>query len=265
MTPAGLTAANREVLAQLRRSLSGPFTTTQAAAAADLAPERASRLLRHLVAQGWLTRVRRGLYAAVPIEAEDAETWRVDPWAIAATALAPSYIGGWTALHHWDLTDQLFATTVVVTGRPVPNRDTEIGGARFELRHRPADALFGTRSAWREGIPVQVSDPERTIIDCLDDPSLGGGVRHVAEALTQWHDTPRANSNQMIAYGDRLGNRTVFKRLGLLLEVLSIEDPGLIEACHMRVSSGVSLLDPERAANGPITTRWNLRVNASVG
>jgi predicted transcriptional regulator of viral defense system len=264
MPPAGLTAANREALAQLRRRFAGPFTTAEAAAAADLAPERASRLLRHLAAQGWLTRVRRGLYAAVPIEVEDPEAWRVDPWTIAATALAPSYIGGWTALHHWDLTDQLFATTVAVTARPVPQREREIGGARFELRHRPVDALFGTESVWREGIPVEVSDPERTLIDCLDDPSLGGGIQHVVEALAQWHGSPRANSNQLIAHGERLGNRTVFKRLGLALETLGIEDSDLIEACRARISSGVSLLDPGREPSGSITTRWNLRVNASV-
>ena len=264
MPPAGLTAANREALAQLRRAFSGPFTTAEAAAAAELAPERASRLLRHLAAQGWLTRVRRGLYAAVPIEVEDPEAWQVDPWTIAATALSPSYIGGWTALHHWDLTDQLFATTVVVTTRRVPRREREIGGARFELRHRPVDALFGTRSVWREGIPVDVSDPERTLVDCLDDPSLGGGIRHVGEALAQWRVAPRANPEQLIAYGERLGNRTVFKRLGFVLEALGIEDPGLIEACQGRISSGVSLLDPRREPTGSITTRWNLRLNAGL-
>jgi predicted transcriptional regulator of viral defense system len=264
MPPAGLTAVNRKTLAQLRRTLPGPFTAAEAAAAADLAPERASRLLRHLAAQGWLTRISRGLYAAVPIEAEDPRTWRVDPWVIAATTLAPSYIGGWSALHHWDLTDQLFGTTLVVTARPVPHREREIGGARFELRRRPVDAHFGTRSVWREGIAVEVSDPERTLIDCLDDPSLGGGVRHVAEALRHWHDVPRANPDQLIAYGEWLGNRTAFKRLGFLLEALDIQDSGLIEACRERISSGVSLLDPGRAPDGSITTRWNLRVNAVV-
>lgn len=264
MNRAGLTAGSRATLAHLRRAFAGPFTTADAAEAAGLKQERASRLLRHLVAQGWLTRVQRGLYAAVPIEAEDPQGWRVDPWTIAAKALGPAYIGGWTALHHWDLTDQLFGTTVVITTRPVPHREREIGGARFELRHRPPRAIFGTRQAWREGIPVHVSDPERTLVDCLDDPSLGGGVRHLAEAVAQWRDGSRANAERLIDYADRLGNRTGFKRLGYVLEAFGIDDEALIEACRQRISAGTSLLDPDRPPSGSITTRWNLRVNAAV-
>jgi len=261
---AGLTATNRETLALLRRSFAGPFTAAAAAEVADLEPGRATRLLRHLVAQGWLTRIQRGLYAAVPIEAEDPQAWHIDPWMIAATALAPAYIGGWTALHHWDLTDQLFATTVVITAKPVPRREREIGGARFELRHRAGPALFGTRRVWREGIAVEVSDPERTLVDCFDDPSLGGGVRHVAEAVMQWRGDRRADSHGLIDYAERLGNRTVFKRLGFLLESLGIDDAELIAACRQRISSGISLLDPDRTPSGSITARWNLRINAVV-
>lgn len=264
MRAAGLTAANREKVARLCRAFPGPFTAAEAARVAELEPERASRLLRHLVEQGWLTRVQRGLYATVPIEAEDPGAWRVDPWTIAATALSPGYVGGWTALHHWDLTDQLFGTTVVITAQPVPRREREIGGAKFELRHRPTTALFGTRRVWREGLGVDVSDPERTIVDCLDDPSLGGGVRHLAEAIVQWHLAPNRNPQRLIDYGDRLGNRTVFKRLGFLLEALGLDEAELDGACRSRISAGVSLLDPDRASAGRITTRWNLRVNAAV-
>jgi len=264
MPSAGLTAANRETVARLRRAFPGPFTAAEAAQAAELEPDRARRLLRHLVAQGWLTRVQRGLYAAVPLEAERPEAWRVDPWTIAATALSPCYVGGWTALHHWDLTDQLFSTTLVITAKPVARREREIGRARFELRHRPASVLFGTRRVWREGLPVDVSDPERTLVDCLDDPSLGGGVRHVSEALAHWHAGPRPSHQRLLDYGDRFGNRTVFKRLGFLLEALGIDAVELIDACRDRVSAGVSLLDPDRPGTGAITTRWNLRVNAAV-
>ena len=263
MTSAGLTASNRETVARLRRSFSGPFTTAEAAAAAGLEPARTSRLLRHLAAQGWLTRVQRGLYAPVPMEAEDPQNWRVDPWTIAASALAPAYIGGWTALHHWDLTDQLFATTVVVTARPVPRRKRAIGGARFELRHRPSQALFGTRSVWREGTRVDVSDPERTLADCLDDPSLAAGVQHLAEAVAHWHEGPTVNTERLLDYGDRLGNGTLFKRLGYLLDAQGVEG-ALIDACRRRVSRGISLLDPARPSSGSITTQWNLRVNAGI-
>jgi predicted transcriptional regulator of viral defense system len=89
------------------------------------------------------------VYVNVPLEASEPEHWSADPWAAAGVAFAPGYAGGWTALHHWDLTDQIFSTTVFLT-------------TRLELRHRPDSALFGTRRVWREGIPVHTSDRERT-------------------------------------------------------------------------------------------------------
>jgi predicted transcriptional regulator of viral defense system len=264
MRTAGVTAENRELVARLRRSFAGPFSAAEAAEATDLAPERAARLLRHLAAQGWVTRVRRGLYANVPLEAEDPQSWRIDPWSIAIRVFEPCYIGGWTALHHWDLTDQLFSTTVVLTGQPTQRREREIGGARFEVRHRAPGSSFGTRRAWREGVATEVSDPERTLVDCLDDPSLAGGARHLAEALAEWHARDDAKHDLLLEYGDRLGNRTVFKRLGFLLEALGLDAGQLVSECKTRVSAGVSLLDPSRPAAGSITTRWNLRVNAGI-
>jgi len=33
---------------------------------------------------------------------------------------------------------------------------------------------------------VDVSDVHRTIVDMLDDPSSGGGIRHVAECLSAY-------------------------------------------------------------------------------
>ncbi len=265
MTAAGLSRANRAFVAQLNRDLPGPFTAEQAARVAGVDHARAARLLRHLAEQGWVARVRRGLYATVPLEAEDPQHWSVDPWAVAAAALAPGYIGGWTALHHWDLTDQVFATIVFITSRPVARRQRTIGSARLELRHRPERALFGTRRVWREGSPVEVSDRERTLVDCLDDPTLGGGLRHTAETLSAYSElVDPAGWERLIEYGDRLGNRTVFKRLGYIAETHGLADEATIDACKARVSAGVGRLDPARPADGPTSARWGLRLNTQI-
>jgi len=265
MPAAGLSSSNRGFVAQLNRAFPGPFTSTDAAAATGFDHARAARLLRQLADQGWVARVQRGLYITVPLEAEDSDTWSADPWTIAATALGPGYVGGWTALHHWDLTDQIFSTTVFITTRRISRRQRTIGQAQLELRHRSTSALFGTRRVWRDGVPVPVSDRERTLVDCLDDPSLGGGLRHTTEALVAYADGDDVSWPRVIDYGDRLGNRTVFKRLGYLAETLQIGDHDLIEACLKRISAGTGRLDPARAAIGPSTSRWGLRINTEVG
>ncbi len=265
MAAKGISEESRAFLAQLNRSLPGPFTPADAATATQVDRARAARLLQQLANQGWVTRLRRGLYANVPLEATDPATWSADPWAVALAIYAPGYIGGWTALHHWDLTDQIFSATVFVSGRPVPHRKSTVGPIRLELRHRPDSALFGTRRVWRDGIPVPTSDRERTLVDCLDDPSLGGGLRHTAEALIAYSEREGIDWRLMVDYGDRLGNRTVFKRLGYLAETLGLAGEELIEACLERVSSGFGRLDPALPNSGPSNGRWGLRINTRVG
>lgn len=264
MTAAGVSGANRAFLTALNRELRGAFTVTDAAVAAHVDRERAARLLRHLAAQGWVARVQRGLYTTVPLEVDDPKAWSADPWVIAMAALAPGYVGGWTALHHWDLTDQVFSTTLFVTTHPVPRRSRSIGGARYELRHRPKAALFGTRRVWRDGTPVEVSDRERTLVDCLDDPSLGGGLRHTTEALTAYAQASDVAWAQLVAYAEQLDNRTVFKRLGYLAEELGIGDEQLIETCRSRISAGTGRLDPAGPHTGATVARWGLQINARL-
>jgi predicted transcriptional regulator of viral defense system len=139
-----------------------------------------------------------------------------------------------------------------------------IGGAKFELRHRSETALFGTRRVWRDRVPVEVSDRERTLLDCLDDPSLGGGLTHTAEALATYAEGQAVSWDKLIEYGDRLGNRTAFKRLGYLSEVLELAEEDLRDACLERVSAGIGRLDPVVPPTGPIVSRWGLQINARV-
>jgi predicted transcriptional regulator of viral defense system len=264
MAVKGISEENRVFVAALNRALSGPFTPADAAEVAKVDPARAARLLQHLARQGWVSRLQRGLYVNVPLEATDASTWSADPWAIAAKLLGPGYVGGWTALHHWDLTDQIFSTTVFITTHPVPRRSRTVGQVRLELRHRAEAALFGTRQVWREGGPVPVSDRERTLVDCLDDPTLGGGLRHTVEALVTYFEQPDTDWRKLISYGDRLGNDTVFKRLGYLVETLGVGPQELVDACLERVSSGIGRLDPALPTEGPSIGRWGLRVNTRI-
>ncbi len=264
MSVAGISGANRTFLAAVNRELRGPFTAEEAAKVADIDRERAARLLRHLATQGWIARVQRGFYTTVPLEADDPKAWSADPWAIAMAALGPGYVGGWSALHHWDLTDQVFSTTLFLTTHPVPRRNRTIAGTRYELRHRPPTALFGTRRVWRDGAPVDVSDRERTLVDCLDDPSLGGGLRHTVEALTAYAEAGDASWDQLVTYAERLGNRAVFKRLGYLAEALNLGDEQLIHTCLHHLSAGTGRLDPTGPRTGPTLARWHLQINARI-
>lgn len=263
--PGGISKRNRRLLERLHQTMHGPFSAAEAAGVLDLDPAKASALLRYLARRGWLARVRRGLYVPIPLEAQRPGEWQEDPWIVAARVFAPCYIGGWSAAEHWGLTDQLFRELIVVSTRRVRERHVEIQGTPMRVKVVAEDRLFGTTAVWRRQVRVAVSDPSRTIVDVLDEPTLGGGIRHVGEMVEEYFAGELRADESLLAYAERLGNRTVFKRLGYLIESLGVEAPEVVDACLGRRSSGVTDLDPAGPGRGRINTRWNLRVNVSIG
>ena len=237
---------------------------SEAAAVWSLNATRARRLVAYLAARGWLSRVRRDSYTTVPLGATSPKQWREDPWVVAAKTFAPCYLGGWTACEHWGLTEQIFREMIVFTTRRIRHRLEEIQGTRFRIKVVAEARMFGLVDVWRTQNQVKVSDPARTIVDLLDDPALGGGMRHVAEVLRSYFEGTSRNDDQLAGYAARIGNRAVFKRLGFLLETLGISSEKLTLLCTKQMSTGISLLDPSGKPTGPILNRWGLRVNVKL-
>lgn len=260
----GISETHRKRIDELNRRFPRPFSVAESAQVLQLERSKARRLLAHLAARGWLSRVRRDVYITVPLGAERPAEWREDPWVVAAGVFKPGYIAGWTACEHWGLTEQIFRDVQVVTARHLRHRVQVIQGTRFRMKTVGPDRLFGTQAVWRGESQVEVSDPSRTVIDLLDDPALGGGIRHVAEIVTTYFASDHRDDGLLSDYTRRLGNRTVWKRLGYLLEDLSIDARDLIETCQQRISSGISLLDPSSGRKGRVLKRWNLQINTAV-
>jgi len=261
----GINRENRALLERLHRELPGAFDVAGAAEALGVDVDRTRKLLAYLARRGWLSRVRRGLYVAVPLDARRPGEWVEDAWVVADRVFSPCYIGGWSACEHWDLTDQVFRTILVVTAKKVRDREPVIQGTPFRVTVRSKDKLFGTTPVWRDQVRVQVSDPTRTIVDVLDDPTLGGGMRNVADVVHEYMNGENRDDRLLVEYADRLGNRAVFKRLGVVLEHLDLEATVLVAACLKRRSTGLVALDPSVDAKGRIVRRWGIRANVTLG
>lgn len=260
----GISSTYRPMLETLHRDFASAFTVPEAAEALHIDGPRAHQILSYLSRRGWLERVRRGLYIPVPLEARVSGEWREDAWIVASKTFAPCYIGGWSAAGHWGLTEQLFRAVVVVSTARVRDRHPTIQETPFRVKTIQDGQFFGTRSVWRGQSQVLVSDPARTVIDILDDPSLGGGIQHSAAILAAYLTDEVRDDDQLFDYAGRNGNRSVFKRMGYLASTLGLDASELIESCLGRLSSGVTLLDPSGSPQGAIDRRWRLRINATV-
>jgi predicted transcriptional regulator of viral defense system len=228
----------------------------------SLSREQAAHELARWAKAGWLARVRRGAYAPIPLQAASADIALEDAWIAAASLFAPCYIGGWSAAEHWGLTEQIFRSVCVITGSRPRRRTQQLRGTNFLLHSTGPDKLFGTQSVWRSRVRVSVSDPARTILDMVSDPSLGGGIRPVADALDVFLREHRKIAPRVIDYGIRLSNGAAFKRLGFLLERSHPDESDLIASCRAHLTAGYSKLDPKLACDRLITA-WHLWIPSS--
>lgn len=258
----GIGKLDRERLAAILRGTKGTVSVAEAAGILGAARTDAAKMLSRWHKKGWLSRVRRGLYVPVPLEASAADVPLEDPWQIAASLFAPCYIGGWSAAEYWDLTEQIFRTTIVMTQLAPRDRNPVIKGTTFLLCSISEKKMFGLKTIWRGQVKVLVSDPTRTILDMLAEPRLGGGIRSVRDMLANYLRSETRNLDLLIDYADRLGNGAVFKRLGFLLERNAPDERAAIEKCAQRLTQGNTRIDPKQPAERLIS-RWRLWVPES--
>jgi predicted transcriptional regulator of viral defense system len=256
-TISGLGKIERERLAALIRGTKGTVSLPEAASILKVSPSAASKMLSKWASKGWLSRVRQGLYIPVSIESRTTDVPLEDPWVIADRLYSPCYIGGWSAAEYWGLTEQIFRTVVVMTTQKPRDRKPVIKGTGFLLRTVSEKTMFGLKPVWRGQVKISVSDSTRTILDMLSDPQLGGGIRSTVDVFRDYLKSENKKIDLLIEYADRLGNGSVFKRLGFLLEQFAQDEQNMIKLCQTRLTKGNSKLDPKLPAD-KLVTRWRL-------
>jgi len=218
----------------------------------------AAKLLSRWKGQGWLRRIGRGLYVSIPLDLAGSEQVIADPWVLVPTLFGQCYIGGWTAAHHWELTEQLFNETFVFTTRRIVEKRVRAQGVVFLLHNVKAKRLFGLKILWRGSAKVSISDPARTLVDLIAAPEVGGGIDHVADCLSTYLRSKAADRDLLIRYATQFDNGAVFKRLGYLAD-MRLHDKKLAAECRTRLTQGYARLDPALPSRKLITT-WRLWV-----
>jgi predicted transcriptional regulator of viral defense system len=257
----GLGRGERAVLNHLASLERATVRASDVLAALSAGRSSVNLTLSRLARKGWLRRLRRGVYAVVPLSSHSTEHPVEDPLAVAMQLFAPCYISGWSAAQHWGLTDQIFNSVVVYSARPQRRGTQVVAGVTYRVRRVRNEAIFGTARVWSGPAAIQMADVHRTVIDVLDAPVLGGGGRHTLDIVRSYWARSDADPKRLLDYAERLGRGTVFKRLGLTAERAGKVDAGWLRLCRDHLSAGVSLLDPAGPPRGPIVSRWRLRVN----
>jgi predicted transcriptional regulator of viral defense system len=181
-------------------------------------PNTRKSLLTYYQARGRVLRLRRGLYAVVPIGTEP-NVNAVDPYLVAAKMADDAVLAYHTALEFHGRAYTLYSRITYVTEtRAVPLR---LGSK--ELRSVPVPPAlrasgrqtFGVISLRRAGTDLRVTDFERTFVDVLDRPDLVGSWEEIWRSLelVEFFDLDR-----VAEYLQLLQNATTAAKVGFFLE-----------------------------------------------
>lgn len=175
-------------------------------------------ILHHYTKSGRLLRVRRGLYLTVPLGFAP-ERCPVDPYLVASRMAPDAVLAYHTALelHGKAYSVREEFTYLTRTG----SRPLNFRGQRYRGVGCPKELLqkgresFGVVSVDRQGLDVRVTSLERTLVDVLDRPSLGGTWEEIWRSLelVEFFDL-----DKVVEYARLLNNATTAAKVGFFLE-----------------------------------------------
>jgi predicted transcriptional regulator of viral defense system len=219
-----------------------------------------SNLLSRLAKQGWIVRVRRGVYEVAPIWAEPG-SYGVDRFTALAHSLDPPYYVGFRSaleLYGWLQHPVIGRLWVAVPSQRRSLRTPRDRVVWVVTSTRRFD--WGLRDHWIGTVRFRVSDPERTLLDCLHLPRHAGGIVEVAGSLARaW---PTLDHQRLNSHAVRMDIASVTRRLGALLDALAVDGEGVLESQPPKRWRGRPVsLDPNLPAIGEVNRRWGVRMN----
>ena len=249
-----------ELVLRLSGSGKNIFSFGEAQAIAEKSDEATATLLSKLVRRGWLVRLVPGKYVIVPLEAGLEPIPMADRYVIAREVLAPLpyYVSHYSAMELHQMTTHPVNTVHVTVPRRRTNRT--IAGTNYRFIYARPRSFWGCESIWATNQEqVQVSDLEKTILDCAARPELCGGLSELAQGL--WLRKEDLDQGRLIAHVRRLDHKAAAKRIGFLLETYGLASPDTVTALMSFVNAAYSLLDPTLLDEGHYRARWRLRIN----
>ena len=169
-----------------------------------------------------LQEIENGKYLLIPARAGPEGYWSEDPWLIVPRLIGEYYVGFWTAMNFWDMTEQIPYTVFVVTPKRKKNRILKFGNQKFQFVTISKKKFFGyVEHRIGKNNHFNISSKEKTVVDGLTHPEYCGGIVEVTK--TMWNIRKEVDWDEIYQLTKKIGINVVLRRLGYLLTILDIE------------------------------------------
>ena len=209
-----LSATEARVVLSLEAESENELSLDSIVARANVSRGFARKIAHDLTVKGWIQRTGRGRYLLNPSRHGPEAIPDTDPLRLGSHIVRPYYFGYASAAELWGLLLQAGRVYYIVSPARILARLNH--PAQFQFVRIPSERLFGTQKISRRGETLEVSDLERTVIDCVDRPELSGGLGGVVQVMAR--AKPRLSWGRLSDYLKRLGNRSLALRVGFLAD-----------------------------------------------
>ncbi len=197
----------------------------------------------------------------------------IPPFAIANALVHPMAISHWSALAHHGFSTQNPAMIQASTTYKVVTPEMRLGKAyrprgraswrafdlEFEFIYVKKDWFWGFQKIWvNSWYQINITDPERTVLDLIVRPDIFGGITASSEILEG--AISQIKLDRLVNYALQYDVGAVIKRLGWLLERMEVNASLLIPLKNYLVT-GMILLDPNQPKSEDVDSSWNINVN----
>jgi len=179
----GLGNLGSELLSVLSSEHKEVFTINDAKKILTKKKSNVPKLLYDLAVNKWIVKIERGKYLILPLEAGLRPKYRTHPFVIAENIISPYYIGFLSALNYHGITEQpspnIFIVTTKKRKRLVFQSEEYVFVCLAEKR------FLGFNEEWINNTKFNISDKEKTVVDCLFIPDYCGGLTEVVKAFRE--------------------------------------------------------------------------------
>jgi predicted transcriptional regulator of viral defense system len=184
--------------------------------------KQAKNLITKLVKNGWLMRIKRGLYAISDLSTRGFLT--LSPYVVANLLVPDSYVSFESALQQYGMFDQLTDKTISVSLKMY--KAVKLNTTEYSFVKTKPDYFFGWQEVNVDNNNVRVATPEKALIDMVNFHKSQYAIDLVIEKLQEHQndlDIDRLND-----YLSRLSLTTV-KIFGLIFDLIGINSDKLYE------------------------------------
>lgn len=226
-------------------------------------------LLSYHLKKRHILRIRRGFYASVPTSFRDSiENFPVDPYLIAGRIKNDSVIAYLSAFDFHGISYSIHHDYYYMSKRTIS--PFQFNEAEFKCLTFPNALLkrkahnYEVLSVERQGLNLQVTSIERTIVDVLDRPNYGGGWEEI------WRSAEHIsilNLDKVIEYANLLNNASLMAKLGFFLEQFKdqfLVDESTFNYLEEKKPTGIHYLERNKRESGKFISRWNLVVPSYI-